>query len=34
MLDRIRILVARKRGPKKQIPLPVAETAAAVAVAS
>lgn len=33
MLDRIRILVARKRGPKKQITVPVDVPAAAVAVA-
>ena len=33
MLDRIRILVARKRGPKKQIALPVDVQTAAVAVA-
>jgi two-component system, OmpR family, response regulator CpxR len=33
MLDRIRILVARKRGPKKQIRVPAAEVAA-VAIAS
>ena len=33
MLDRIRILVARKRGPKKQIPMPTPEIPA-VAVAS
>ncbi|HTV08039.1 MAG TPA: response regulator [Candidatus Aquilonibacter sp.] len=34
MLDRIRILVARKRGPKKQIPVPSADGQTAVAVAS
>jgi len=34
MLDRIRILVARKRGPKKQIPVPAPEVASAIAVAS
>jgi hypothetical protein len=34
MLDRIRILVARKRGPKKQIPVPVAEQMPVVAIAS
>jgi two-component system, OmpR family, response regulator CpxR len=34
MLDRIRILVARKRGPKKQIAVPAPELPAAVAVAS
>jgi CheY-like chemotaxis protein len=33
MLDRIRILVARKRGPKKQIPLPTPDTATAIAIA-
>jgi CheY-like chemotaxis protein len=34
MLDRIRILVARKRGPKKQIAVPAPDVAAAIAVAS
>ena len=34
MLDRIRILVARKRGPKKQIQVPAADVAAAIAIAS
>jgi two-component system, OmpR family, response regulator CpxR len=34
MLDRIRILVARKRGPKKQMPAPALDAASVVAVAS
>jgi CheY-like chemotaxis protein len=34
VLDRIRILVARKRGPKKQIAVPAPEIPAAVAIAS
>jgi DNA-binding response OmpR family regulator len=34
MLDRIRILVARKRGPKKQIALPTADAAPVIAIAS
>jgi two-component system, OmpR family, response regulator CpxR len=34
MLDRIRILVARKRGPKKQVAPPVMDTSVVVAVAS
>jgi CheY-like chemotaxis protein len=34
MLDRIRILVARKRGPKKQIPVAAPDASQAVAIAS